>query len=106
MTDETAALAQAPATPVAVTPAPIRTLTAPEFHTLAKMPAEAEWFANLDNPNTRRAYRQDLQEFMGFVGIRAAGHACSLACLASRPRETRARRLHDPPQARGNLIHV
>jgi len=46
-------------------------LTAPEFHQLAQVPAAAEWFANLDNPNTRRAYRNDLQEFMGFVGITA-----------------------------------
>ena len=33
------------------------------------MPAEVEWFANLDNPRTRRAYRIDLHEFMTFVGI-------------------------------------
>jgi site-specific recombinase XerD len=46
-----------------------RTLTAPEFHQLAQVPPAAEWFANIDNPNTRRAYRNDLQEFMAFVGI-------------------------------------
>ena len=46
-----------------------RTLTAPEFHRLAQVPPAAEWFANIDNPNTRRAYRNDLQEFMAFVGI-------------------------------------
>ena len=51
------------------TPASSRTLTAPEFHQLAQVPPAAEWFANIDNPNTRRAYRNDLQEFMGFVGI-------------------------------------
>jgi len=48
-----------------------RALTAPEFHQLAQVPPETEWFANLDNPNTRRAYRNDLQEFMTFVGIAA-----------------------------------
>ena len=53
------------------TPASSRTLTAPEFHQLAQVPPAAEWFANIDNPNTRRAYRNDLQEFMGFVGIAA-----------------------------------
>jgi site-specific recombinase XerD len=47
-----------------------RPLTAAEFHQLAAVPAEAEWFANLDNPRTRRAYRIDLQDFMGFAGIR------------------------------------
>ena len=34
-----------------------RALTALEFQGLAAVPAEAEWFANIDNPRTRRAYR-------------------------------------------------
>ena len=34
-----------------------RALTAPEFQGLAEMPAEMEWFANIDNPRTRKAYR-------------------------------------------------
>lgn len=46
-----------------------RPLTAPEFHQLGKVLPATEWFANVDNPNTRRAYRNDLQEFMTFVGI-------------------------------------
>jgi integrase/recombinase XerD len=50
-------------------PAPSQTLTAPEFQQLAQVPPAAEWFANIDNPNTRRAYRNDLEEFMTFVGI-------------------------------------
>lgn len=45
------------------------TLTAAQFHQLAAMPAETEWFANLDNPRTRRAYQVDLQDFMAFTGI-------------------------------------
>ncbi len=49
---------------------PSRTLTAAEFHQLAAVPAEAEWFANLDNPRTRRAYQADLHDFMSFAGIR------------------------------------
>ena len=49
--------------------APRRPLTAPEFHQLAQVPPATEWFANIDNPNTRRAYRNDLEEFMAFVGI-------------------------------------
>ncbi len=48
-----------------------RALTAPEFHQLAQVPPATEWFANIDNPNTRRAYRNDLGEFMRFVGISA-----------------------------------
>ncbi|KPX77010.1 hypothetical protein ALO84_200040 [Pseudomonas syringae pv. maculicola] len=33
------------------------------------MPAAVEWFANLDNPRTRRAYKNDLGDFCGFVGL-------------------------------------
>jgi site-specific recombinase XerD len=46
-----------------------RTLTAAQFHQLADVPPEAEWFANLDNPRTRRAYEADLRDFMAFSGI-------------------------------------
>ena len=46
-----------------------RRLTAAEFHQLAEVPAAAEWFANLDNPRTRRAYQGDLQDFCQFLGI-------------------------------------
>jgi site-specific recombinase XerD len=44
-------------------------LTQKEFHQLADVPAEVEWFANIDNPRTRRAYKVDVREFMKFVGI-------------------------------------
>jgi site-specific recombinase XerD len=46
-----------------------RSLTAAEFHRLSDIPPEAEWFGNLDNARTRRAYQTDLRDFMGFVGI-------------------------------------
>jgi integrase/recombinase XerD len=49
-----------------------RMLTAEEFRTLADVPAEVEWFANIENPNTRRAYQADLKDFMAFVGIKIA----------------------------------
>lgn len=39
------------------------------FRKLAEVPLEAEWFANIDNPRTRRAYEIDLKDFMAFVGI-------------------------------------
>ncbi len=44
-------------------------LTRPEFQGLAELPAEAEWFANIENPQTRRAYRTDLMDFASFVGL-------------------------------------
>ncbi|GAB6852430.1 tyrosine-type recombinase/integrase [Paraburkholderia kururiensis] len=46
-----------------------RRLSAAHFHALAAVPPETEWFANLDNPHTRRAYRNDLRDFMAFTGI-------------------------------------
>jgi len=46
-----------------------RLLTAAEFHRLADVPPEVEWFANLSNPNTRRAYEHAVGDFMRFVGI-------------------------------------
>lgn len=49
---------------------PRRALTSAEFSRLADVPPETEWFANIDNPHTRRAYRNDLNEFMNFTGIR------------------------------------
>ncbi|MFM0566505.1 hypothetical protein [Paraburkholderia sediminicola] len=42
-------------------------LTVAQFHQLADVPPEAEWFANLDNPRTRRAYQTDLRDFMSFT---------------------------------------
>ncbi|AMM18804.1 integrase (plasmid) [Burkholderia sp. PAMC 28687] len=58
-----------PITAVSVQESPSWTLTAAQFHQLAAVPAETEWFANLDNPRTRRAYQVDLQDFMAFTGI-------------------------------------
>jgi integrase/recombinase XerD len=55
--------------PAQVTPAD-RLLTAAEFQKLADVPAEVEWFANLENPNTRRAYENAVKDFMRFAGIR------------------------------------
>lgn len=46
-----------------------RALTAPEFQRLADVPPEAQWFANLDSAQTRRAYKNDLRAFMVFTGI-------------------------------------
>ena len=50
-----------------------RLLTAAEFQGLSEMPPEAEWFANIQNPRTRRAYKADLRDFMAFVGVESAG---------------------------------
>jgi len=49
-----------------------RPLSAQQFQQLAAVPAAVEWFANIDNPRTRRAYQNDLDDFCGFVGLAGA----------------------------------
>jgi integrase/recombinase XerD len=46
-----------------------RLLTAAEFQKLADVPPEVEWFANLGNHHTRRAYENAVKDFMRFAGI-------------------------------------
>ena len=60
---------RAPVPAPGAAPAPSRPLAAPESHPLAQVPPATAWFAHIGNPNTRRAYRNDLAEFMHFVGI-------------------------------------
>ncbi len=47
-------------------------LANPAFYRLADVPAEVTWFANLTNPHTRRAYRNDVSGFMAFFGMKEA----------------------------------
>ena len=51
-------------------PAAHSLLTDEAFRALAAVPPELEWFADIQNPNTRVAYRSDLVQFMAFCGIR------------------------------------
>lgn len=67
-----------PATPIPTSAAPApaptaaRRLTADQYQRLADVPPEAEWFANLGNKATRRAYQAALQDFMHFTGLAQA----------------------------------
>ena len=61
-----------PNRPTPIVRAEHQQLTAAEFHQLGNVPPEAEWFANIDNPRTRRAYKIDLRDFMTFTGIAQA----------------------------------
>ncbi len=54
--------------PALVVPAG-RLLTAAQFQRLGDVPPENEWFANLGNANTRRAYENAIKDFMQFTGI-------------------------------------
>ncbi len=60
--------------PNGLAPAPGRDLAAPvdgplltavRFQSLADVPSELEWFANISNKSTRRAYENALKDFMG-----------------------------------------
>ena len=53
-------------------PVASRLLTAEAYQRLADVPPEVEWFANLDNQATRRAYENALGDFMRFTGIAKA----------------------------------
>ncbi|HJU99497.1 MAG TPA: tyrosine-type recombinase/integrase [Burkholderiaceae bacterium] len=50
-------------------PAPSGKLTTVQFQQLAEVPPAIAWFANIDNPRTRRAYESDQREFIAFTGI-------------------------------------
>ena len=40
------------------------------FRWLYQWPSEVEWFANISNAHTRRAYENAVRDFIGFAGIR------------------------------------
>ena len=40
------------------------------FQKLAELPPELEWFANITNPNTKRAYKRDVKDFSRFLGVK------------------------------------
>lgn len=44
-------------------------LTTADFHQLADVPPALTWFANIDNEQTRRAYENDVREFIAFASI-------------------------------------
>ena len=46
-----------------------RAFTPAEFYCLAEVPPEMEWFSNIRNANTRKAYAHDIREFMAFIGM-------------------------------------
>jgi len=47
-----------------------RSLTAAQYGALADVPPEVEWLANITNPKTRRAYKNDVSDFSAFTGLR------------------------------------
>lgn len=55
--------------PVLLGPEAGRRLTSAQYQDLADVPPEIEWFANITNRSTRRAYENALKDFMQFIGI-------------------------------------
>jgi site-specific recombinase XerD len=47
-----------------------QSLTPAQYGALAEVPPELEWLANITNPKTRRAYKNDVTEFSAFTGLR------------------------------------
>jgi integrase/recombinase XerD len=45
-------------------------LTPAQFGQLAEVPPEVEWLSNIDNEKTKRAYRNDVAEFLHFAGLK------------------------------------
>ena len=90
--------------PTEIAPARVsRILTAAEFHQLADVPPEVEWFANLTNPQTRRAYENAVKDFMRFAGIvrpeefRTVTRAHIIACGCGRRRPSPCQRCRPRP---------
>ena len=46
-----------------------RLLTRQEFQQLSDVPAALVWLANIENPNTRRAYEADVNAFLRYCGV-------------------------------------
>lgn len=87
-----------------------RLLGAADFRRLVEVPAEIEWFANLENQQTRRAYQNALQDFMKFVGIVrpdefSGNHPLSCHRLARRLKVPGIER-HDYPPSTGGAVIV
>src|ERR1700744_3664985 len=53
-------------------------LTRTEFERLAEVPPEEEWLANITNGKTRRAYKNDVREFIAYAGLHDYGELRSI----------------------------
>jgi site-specific recombinase XerD len=60
-------------------PAGRRNLTRAQFEKLGDVPPEEEWLANITNLKTRRAYKNDVREFVGFAGLATYGELRTVA---------------------------
>lgn len=54
-------------------------LTLEQYRQLEDVPPELEWLANITNPKTRQAYKNDVTEFSTFTGLRAPSELRTVA---------------------------
>jgi hypothetical protein len=98
--------------PTTITPAE-RLLTAEEFYRLKDVPPETEWFRNISNPSTKRAYQNAIRDFMRFTGIArpeefrtvTRAHVIAWSDNLAR-REPPPWWRHGPPPPRGAVLAV
>jgi integrase/recombinase XerD len=64
---------------MALVPVTKQALTRAEFARLAAVPPEEEWLANITNAKTRRAYKNDVREFIAYAGLRDYDELRSIA---------------------------
>jgi integrase/recombinase XerD len=86
-----------------------RALTPAQFGDLADVPPELEWLANITNPKTRRAYKNDVGEFSDFTGLRQPAELRTITRAhviawrkhleSMRIDVSKRRRIHVPPLA-------
>ena len=55
--------------PMDLVPLKTHSLTRAQFEQLADVPLEEEWLANITNLKTRRAYKEDVREFIAFTAL-------------------------------------
>jgi hypothetical protein len=60
-------------------------LSAEAFKRLPEVPPEVEWFADIQNANTRDAYRRDVAQFMQFLGVKSPAQSRGSAELGVNP---------------------
>lgn len=77
-------------------------LTTAQFGALAEMPAELEWLANVTNPQTRRTYKIDVEEFIAFAALRGLPELRSIprAHVIARRKDLEKRALADSTMLR------
>ena len=56
-----------------------RNLTPAQYDHLSDVPPETEWLANITSEKTRRAYQNDVAEFLRFTGLSISGQLRSVA---------------------------